>query len=219
MVSEAYRSLRAAFLLSTSDELRTVCITSATPGDGKTATSANLAVVLAQLGKRVLLVDADLHKSRQHELFQASNRSGLASVLTGGAEANDVVQETAIDNLWLVPTGPSPPNPSELLASERMQDILDCYRHAFDLVIFDTPALLAVSDAVLIGARCEGLILCVRAGKSSRDDLVASSKRLAVAGVHTLGTVLNRYRAPARGSYYDYYHRPYAVSEGADSAG
>jgi polysaccharide biosynthesis transport protein len=222
LVSEAYRSLRTALLLSSAEELRVVAVTSAEAGEGKTATIANLGVVMAQLGRRVLIVDADLRKPRQHEVFQVSNRDGLVNYLTGSASAEQIVLRTAVPNLFLVTSGPIPPNPSELLSSERMKTFLTMTRERFDFVLLDTPPALAVTDATLVGSAADGVVLCFRAGKVQRDDTRACRDRLLRAEVRILGAVLNRYHE-VRGRYSkQYQHYAAYVEEGdgtsADSA-
>ena len=219
-VSESYRSLRAALLLSSAEQLRTVVVTSPSAGEGKSTTAGNLASVLAQLGRRVLLVDGDLRKPRQHEILEISNRVGLVTCLTGQADPDDIVAATEIENLFVVPAGPSSPNPSELLGSERMKEVLGHYQSSFDLVIFDTPPVLAVSDAILLGSECQGVIFCISAGSTLREDARAGMERLLLAGVKVLGTVLNRYQHRP-GSYkgqrqYQYY--AYSRADEAESA-
>lgn len=209
-VSEAYRSLRTALLLSTAEGLRTVALTSAGAGEGKTVTASNLAVVMAQLGRKVLLVDADLRKPRLHRVFKLSNRNGLAHLLTSNAEMDEIVQKSEISNLSVIPAGLTPPNPSELLASTRMTDLLQMAKTRFDLVIFDTPPVLAVTDAILVGAQCDGVVLCLRSGRVLREDARTCHNRLSRVEVKVLGAVLNGFRAQAgryggSNHYYDAY--------------
>ncbi|HWM94535.1 MAG TPA: polysaccharide biosynthesis tyrosine autokinase [Thermoanaerobaculia bacterium] len=199
-VSEAYRSLRTALLLSTAHELRVVAVTSAVASEGKSATATNLAVVMAQLGRRVLLVDADLRKPRLHEVMQVSNRAGLVSFLTGGADFESVVRGTTVQNLSVIPSGPIPPNPSELLASDRMRDLVKLARSRFDFVVIDTPPILPVTDAALVGTLVDGVTLCLRAGKVTRDEARSCLDRLNLSGIKVLGVVLNRHKA-SQGGY------------------
>ncbi len=210
-VSEAYRALRTALLLSTADELQVVAVTSATAGEGKTTTCSNLAVVLAQLGRRVLLIDADLRKPRAHEIFEISNRVGVVNYLVGHQSLEEIVHTTAVENLVVAPAGPSPPNPSELLSSESMSDLLREARKHFDFVLIDTPPTLAVTDSTLLGDRADGVVLCLRAGRLTREDARACVQRLRMAGVKVLGAVLNCYR-PLRGRLergYSYHYEVY----------
>jgi len=223
-VTEAYRSLRTALLLSSARELKVIVVTSAVPSEGKTATAGNLAVVLAQLGKKVLLVDGDLRKPRQHEIFRAANKIGLVSFLTHGAEAEKIIFRCDIENLFLTPSGPLPPNPSELLSSERMTEFLKFVRAQFDIVIIDSAPTLAVTDGVLIGAQSDGVVLCLRAGYVQRRDAKSCRDRLVQAEVKLLGVVLNRhhgiegrYRSGYSGSYGS--SEAYGANEGAGAAG
>ena len=207
--AEAYRSLRTSLLLSSAEELRMVAVTSAGAGEGKSATVANLAVVMAQLGRNVLVVDGDLRKPRQHEIFKVSNRIGLVNYLTGSASVEDIFFRTKIPNLYLCPSGPIPPNPSELISSERMKELIRLVRSRFDFVLTDTPPALMVTDATLVGYLVDGLVLCCRAGQLQRDDARTLRLRLNLPGLRLLGAVLNRFRA-SPGSYrygkkyYDY---------------
>ncbi|MEA2690708.1 MAG: polysaccharide biosynthesis transport protein [Acidobacteriota bacterium] len=208
-ISEAYRSLRTALLLSSARELRLVALTSAVAGEGKTATAANLAVVLAQLGRPVLIVDCDLRKPRLHQVFKASNQVGLVSHLTATAELEDIFLPTTVPNLWVTPSGPIPPNPSELLSSERMREFLRTVRERFDYVIVDTPPALAVTDATLVGVLADGVILTLRSGKVTREEARLCRDRLLSADIKILGAVLNRYQSTQAGMYKRY--RSYEV--------
>jgi polysaccharide biosynthesis transport protein len=198
-VSEAYRSLRTALLLSSARELKVVAVTSAVAGEGKSATATNLAVVMAQLGRRVLLVDADLRKPRLHEVLQVSNRAGLVSYLTGSADLDGIVGRTSVPQLFAIPSGPIPPNPSELLASDRMRELVRAARGRFDFVVIDTPPLLPVTDATLVGDLVDGVTLCLRSGKVTRDEARLCQERLVRAGIKILGVVLNRHTAQQGG--------------------
>ncbi len=220
-VSEAYRSLRTALLLSSAEELKVISITSADSGEGKTATAANLGTVLAQLGKRVLLIDGDLRKPRLFKIFKVSNRAGLVTFLTSNVSPETLVVPTDVDNnLFLCPTGPHPPNPSELLASDRMREFLQFGQANYDFVIVDTPPVLAVTDAVLVGAMCHGAILCFRANKVLREDVQRCRNRLLMSDVRILGAVLNRYAPPRSGGYGRryYYYESYGEDMESSSA-
>jgi capsular exopolysaccharide synthesis family protein len=216
-VSEAYRSLRTALLLSSAHELKVVAVTSAVASEGKSATATNLGVVMAQLGRRVLIVDADLRKPRLHEVLQVSNRAGLVSYLTGNADFESIISRTSVPNLFVIPAGPNPPNPSELLASDRMQELVRVARSRFDFVVIDTPPILPVTDAALVGALVDGVTLCLRAGKVTRDEARACRDRLQFAGIKVLGVVLNRHSA-AQGGYSGKRYKMYETY-GVSSAG
>jgi capsular exopolysaccharide synthesis family protein len=209
-ISEAYRSLRTTMMLSTANSLKTVLVTSAVAGEGKTVTASNLSAVLAQLGHSVLLIDADLRKPRQHELFGVSNRVGLVSALTRQAEVGEVIQQSSVNGLSLIPSGPIPPQPSELLASDRMRDLLAQVRGLFDFVVIDSPPVLPVTDAAILSAEVDGVLLCVGAGQAVREDAQLCIERLSMVEARILGVVLNR-RQEERGYYKGkYYHHYYA---------
>lgn len=215
-IAEAYRSLRTALLLSSAERLQVVAVTSAESGEGKTTTATNLAVVMAQLGRRVLLIDGDLRKPRLHEVFKVSNRFGVVNLLTsGGGRLEEVFLRTAVPNLYLIPSGPIPPNPAELLASERMRELVRQVREAFDFVVIDTPPSLAVTDATLVGHLVDGMLLCFGAGKVPREEIRACRDRMLRGEVKMLGTVLNRYRVE-QGRYGKRYQRYEAY--GSDTA-
>ncbi len=220
LISEAYRSLRTGLLLSSARELKAVAVTSAVAGEGKTATAANLAIVLAQLGRQVLIVDCDLRKPRLHQVFRVSNRLGLVNQLTSGAEPAETILATEVPNLWITPSGPIPPNPSELLASDRMRDWLRAVRTRFDFVVLDTPPALAVTDATIVGLLVDGVVLTLRSGKVTREEARLCRDRLRQAGIKILGAVLNRYRSLQTGAGKRYkYYESYGAEESQPKAG
>ena len=222
LISESYRSLRTALLLSSARELKVVAVTSAMAGEGKTATASNLAVVLAQLGRPVLIIDCDLRKPRLHQVFKVSNRIGLVNQLTGTADLDAVILPTEVPNLWALPSGPMPPNPSELLASERLRELLRTLRGRFDYVILDTPPALAVTDATLVGAFADGVVLTLRSHKVTREEVRLVRDRLRQADIKVLGAVLNRYRALQAGMGRSYRYAEaygYGAEEGGSKAG
>ncbi len=190
-VSEAYRAFRTSLLLSSAELLRSFVVTSAVPLEGKTTTATNLAVVLAQLGKSVLLVDADLHRSRLHEIFNVSNVEGLVSILAGRVDARHAIQKTAIPGLSLLPAGPPSPNPSGLLASDTMRRFLDGAVERFDYVVLDAPPVLAVADAIVLGYLSNGVILTVRGGGTPREQVLRALTELRRSNVRVLGVVIN----------------------------
>jgi capsular exopolysaccharide synthesis family protein len=169
----------------------------------------------------VLLIDADLRKPRMHRVFNLSNREGLVHCLTGGQPLEQLIQPTGVNGLFLLPSGTIPPNPSELLASERMRELLDIAQRRFDLVIVDTPPLLAVTDAAVLGSMVDGVVLCLHAGRVQRGEARASSDRLRVSGARVLGTVLNRYVAGKGGDdkHYYYYYQYHAYGESDERPG
>jgi succinoglycan biosynthesis transport protein ExoP len=193
-ISEAYRSLRTALLLSSAQQIKIVAITSSVAGEGKTATATNLAIVLAQLGRPVLIVDADLRKPRLHQVFRISNQTGIVSHLTATAESDRIIHPTMVPNLWVTPSGPIAPNPSELLSSDRFAEWLNMAKLRFEYVVIDTPPTLAVTDSTVVGTLADGIIITLRSGKVTREEAKLCRDRLRQAEVHILGAVLNRYR-------------------------
>ncbi len=222
LISESYRSLRTALLLSTARELKVIAVTSAVAGEGKTATAANMAVVLAQLGRPVVLVDCDLRKPRLHQVFHVSNRIGLVNALTGSAELDEVILPTEVPNLWVIPSGPTPPNPSELISSDRMRETLRALRARFESIVIDTPPALAVTDATLVGIAADGVVLTLRCKKVTRDEARLVRDRLRQADIKILGAVLNRYRSLQAGvprGYREYESYGYGAEESGSKAG
>jgi polysaccharide biosynthesis transport protein len=219
LISEAYRSLRTGLLLSSARELKAIAVTSAVAGEGKTATAANLAIVLAQLGRQVLIVDCDLRKPRLHQVFRVSNRAGLVNQLTSSSDPEPIFP-TEVPNLWITPSGPIPPNPSELLSSDRMREWLRIMRGRFDFVVLDTPPALAVTDATIVGLLVDGVVLTLRSGKVTREEARLCRDRLRQSGIKILGAVLNRYRSlqGSLGKRYRYYES-YGAEESERKAG
>ncbi|MDE5053935.1 CpsD/CapB family tyrosine-protein kinase [Niallia taxi] len=204
-VSEQYRTIRTNILYSSIDEeIRSVMVTSSGPGEGKSTTTANLAVVFAQQGKTVLLVDADLRKPTVHYTFKLTNTVGLTSVLTNQTALMEAVNKTDEDNLFILSSGPVPPNPSELLGSRAMHYFMEQALEEFDLIIFDTPPVLAVTDAQILGNLCQGSILVVSSGKTEKDSLLKTKDLLEVSNCRVLGVVLNNKKVDKNGSYYYY---------------
>ncbi len=217
--SEAFRNLRTSLLLASPDQPpRIIVVTSCEPGDGKSTVSVNLAVVLTQLGRRVLLIDADLRRPRLHRIFAVSNNTGLSSLMTGNATFEEVVQDCDIPGLALVSSGPLPPNPSELLQSASLQVMLARLRSGgeFDHVLFDSPPAVQVADSLILAACADATLVVVRSGKTARDSLVAGVARLRQAHVHVSGAVLNAVREQD-GYHYAYKYRYYRT--GAETGG
>lgn len=198
-VAESYRAFRAALLLSRAGGVKSFVITSSFPREGKTATSINLAVVLAQLGKRVLLVDADLHRPRIHEILRVSNRVGLVSILAENLPPDRAILKTDVPNLFVVPSGPSSPNPSGLLASDAMSGFLEMASVNFDYLVLDTPPVAPVADALVLGNQTDGVVLCVQGGKTPREQVARVRDRLFLSNVRILGVVINNTQEQSRG--------------------
>jgi capsular exopolysaccharide synthesis family protein len=204
-ISEQYRTFRTNIQFSSIDEeLRTIMVTSSGPGEGKSTTIANLAVVMAQQGKKVLLVDADMRKPTVHYTFRVTNTRGLTNVLTRQSELSEVTSKTEVKNLDVLPSGPVPPNPSELLGSKAMDVFVEKALEEYDLVLFDTPPVLAVTDAQILSNRCDGVFLVTSSGKTENEMALKSKELLEAAKAKLLGVVLNR-KKMKEGQYYYYY--------------
>jgi len=167
--------------------------------------------VLGQLGKRVLLVDADLHKSRIHELFEIPNRVGLVSILAENLEPSRAIVKTAYPGVFVVPAGPETPNPSALLSSDAMRKFMELAATNFDHVVVDTPPVLLVSDTLVFAQQTDGAVLCVHGGETPREQVKRAQERILRSGVSVLGVLINRLE-PERGHYY----RPYAYEYGSE---
>lgn len=207
-ISEQYRTLRTNIDFSPiKGELKTLMLTSTAPGEGKTTTAANLSVVFAQQGKRVLLVDADLRKPSLHFTFNVSNSRGLTSVLTGQVPLDAAILPGGVENLSILTSGPIPPNPAELLGSMSFARFFEEVKKQFDIIIYDTPPILAVTDGQIIANKCDGTLLVVSAGKTAKVEALRAKELLKKARGKLLGAILNRKkRRFASYLYYHYYH-------------
>ena len=207
---EAYRLLRANLQFAAVEKpLRTLLVTSAEAGDGKSSTAANLAVVMAQAGQRVVLVDGDLRRPTQHHIFETANHAGLTSLLVDEtAAAVDVVRPTRVEGLRLLPSGPLPPNPSELLASQRMRTRLAELRELADVVILDSPPVSPVSDPAVLAGQADGTLLVINAQRTRGQQAAQAVATLRAAGANLLGAVLNRVPTTRTGAYAYYGQAP-----------
>lgn len=206
-VAEAFRTLRTNLgLLSVDEPLKVVMITSPTPEEGKSTVASNLAVAYAHAGKHVLMIDCDLRKPAIHRAFSVENRRGLTNVLVEDVDLQEVTQRTDVRRLDVLASGPIPPNPSELLASRRMKELLANVKKKYQMVLIDTPPVLAVTDASILATLVDGAILVVRAGFTRKDAANHAKRNLEMTGVRLLGCILNRVRAGRDDHYYYYYY-------------
>lgn len=204
--SEAYRSLRTNIQFAELDRpCRSIVVTSATAGEGKTTTAANLAVTAAQGGASVCLIDADLRRPTLHRLFGLPNHEGLTTALVQGRPFADLAQSTRIANLAVLTSGPLPANPAELVGSRRMRTFVESATEKFELVVLDTPPILAASDAVALAAQCEGVILVVRSAGVPHEAVRHAVDQIQSVKGRILGVLLNRLDARRDGHYQDYY--------------
>ncbi|ASZ20034.1 tyrosine protein kinase [Bacillus cereus] len=191
-IAEQYRNIRTNVEFAAIDtNIRSLMVTSANPSEGKTTTTANLAVVFAQQGKKVLLIDAEMRKPAMHQMFQMNNIFGLTNVLTHNDRFEKCVQQTSVDNLHFLPCGPIPPNPAELLGSNSMKELLEKVYGMYDLVILDLPPMLAVADAQIMANQCDASILVIRSEVTKKEDAVKAKGLLQSAKGKLLGVVLN----------------------------
>jgi succinoglycan biosynthesis transport protein ExoP len=212
--AEAYRALRSSMMLANVDRApKVIVVSSAFPAEGKSITSCNFAIALAQRGKRVLLVDADLRRSSVHTIFEISNRRGLSTLLAGVSGPDCITKPVAeLTNLSVLPAGTKPPAPAEMLASQRMAEMLRSWSIEYDHVVIDTPPMIPVTDALPLAAQADAVLLVVRAGVSRRKALQRLSETLSRINAKVVGVVLNAanleleyyYSGPNRYGYKNY---------------
>lgn len=212
-IVESYKSIRTniTFSLSTSDK-RIFAVSSPNPGEGKSTTATNIAIAIAQSGRKVLLIDADLRKSVIHRMFGAKNEFGLSTVTSKQAELEECIQHTDVENLDVITAGEVPPNPSELLGSKRMAKILDELSEQYSTIIIDTPPVNVVTDAMELAKYVSGIVMVMRYGKTTTEDLEAAMKKIDFSQMHVLGFVLNDVDTKHHGKYYAKYKGGYYYS-------
>jgi capsular exopolysaccharide synthesis family protein len=223
MEAESYRTVRTALLAQIQSGQRVLQVSSPEPGDGKSTFISNMAIALAQAGKRVLLLDADLRRPMIHQLFHARHEVGTTEVLSGEIELLNAVQESGIPNLWLLTSGVAPSNPAEILGLSSLETLLSEARREFDFILIDTPPLLAVSDPSVVARRVDGLLLVVRTHKNSRQALRQANQRIQTHGIPLLGVVSNAVeeaaeQASAYAGYYADYFEPRQASRSSVAA-
>ncbi len=213
-LAEAYRHLRTSILLSTAGRApKSLLITSSLPSEGKTTTATNTAISLAQTGARVLIIDADIRRPRLHSVFNIENRQGLSTLLASelaDSDIDNIVQQDEKSKLFLLPSGPIPPNPAELIGSEQMATLLGMLQQKFTHIVVDSPPIASFTDGVLIASMVDGVILVVHAGKSSKQVVRRSRQLLNEIGAKIFGVVLNNVNLSTQDNYYyyqSYYHR------------
>ncbi len=193
VVAEQFRTIRTNIQFSMIDrDLKSLIFTSSGPGEGKSTTSANIAVVFATQGKRVLLVDADMRKPSVNKTFKLSNHEGLTTLLTEKEVVlGDVVHETNTENLFILTSGPIPPNPSELLDSKKMNRVIEILEETFDLVIFDMPPIVSVTDAQIMASKTDGTVFVIRNGIATKETVLKAKQLLEIVNANVVGTIFN----------------------------
>ncbi|NLX64745.1 MAG: CpsD/CapB family tyrosine-protein kinase [Clostridiaceae bacterium] len=207
-VSEAYRVLRTNIQFSGVDKpLKTILVTSAGPMEGKTTTIANLAVIFAQCGSKVLLIDTDLRRPMLHKVFMLLNEKGLTNLLTSQKDYVSFIRHDVVNNLDVLTSGTIPPNPSELLSSNAMKSFIEKVKNNYDIILMDSPPVVSVTDASIISTYADATILVVKSGKTEIEAVKRAKELLEKINANIIGVVLNNIDKKAIGSnYYPYYY-------------
>jgi protein-tyrosine kinase len=203
MISEQYRTIRTNIQFSSIEKAyRTLIITSPGFGEGKTMTTANLGIVMAQQGKKILIVDADLRKPMMHYMFKTENTTGLTNVLIQQTSLQKAIRKTEIDQLDILPSGPIPLNPVELLSSGAMKEVMEQALEMYDVILFDSPPVNAGADTQILSNSSDGVVLVVNSGKTKKDKGLIALESLKSAKAKLIGVVLNKKRKGDQHSYY-----------------
>jgi len=214
--SEAYRGIRTSILFTAADTApRAILVASAAPGEGKTVTASNLAVTMAQAGNRVLIIDSDLRRPKLHRVFDLSRDKGISNILAGNCTIDEAIVHSQVPGIDLIPSGPVPPNPSEMLGSQQMVRLMEAVRGRYDLTIVDSPPITAVTDAVILSRLVDGILLVIRAGETHREIVKNGIGLLKGANARILGAILNGVEM-GRDSYYYYQYYYYYYGEDGD---
>lgn len=206
--AEQFNTIRTNIQFSSADqEYRSIMLTSSTASEGKSTVAGNLAVSFARQGKRTVLVDSDLRRPTINATFNINNTKGITNFLTEKSVGlNDIIYETSLKNLYVIPSGPTPPNPSELLGSKKMGTLISSLEKQTDLVVYDAPPVLSVTDAQILSTKVDGTIIVVRANKTEKDAIGNTVRLINHVGGHILGTILNDVKKSSNGYYgYGYY--------------
>jgi protein-tyrosine kinase len=217
--AEAFRTLRTNLQFSRLDkQIKTILVTSSGPGEGKTTISSNLAISLAQAGSKVIIAGVDLRRPAIDKQFNVSNTIGVTNILTGQYTLDEALQDTDVEGLRILTSGPIPPNPAELLSSQRMKDLIEQIKSKADYIIFDATPVIAVSDSVILSQMVDGVLLVVSLGITPRGVAITSKEQLERVGANILGVVANNISEES-GYYYYYYHHYYVMDNDQSKTG
>jgi len=206
IISEQFRTVRTNIKFSMPNrELKTLLFTSAAIGEGKSTIAANVAIVFAQEGKKVLLIDADLRKPTVHYTFLKTISPGLTNLLTSHCNLNQVVKESGVNGLDLITCGPIPSNPAELLGLRAMDIFITEVEEKYDIIIFDAPPILSVSDAQILTSKCDGTILVISADSTEKGNAIKAKEVLQASNANIIGAILNNFKLGKDHYYYEYY--------------
>ncbi|ADQ45261.1 capsular exopolysaccharide family [Caldicellulosiruptor kronotskyensis 2002] len=216
-ITESYRMLRTNIQYSSLDKpIKTIVVTSTGPSEGKTVTCANLAVVMAQAGSKVLVIDADLRRPAIHKVFGVSNKVGLTNLLVENKNFEEIVQKDGVEGLDLITSGPIPPNPAELLGSKKFENFLNTISQSYDYIIIDTPPCGSLTDAAIIGRIVDGVILVAAAGEVQIEAIQQAKENLQKVNANIIGVVLNKVKRQTSSYYYYYYYYYYYQDENGE---
>ncbi len=217
-VSEAYRTIRTNLRFAGADKpLKFIGVTSAIPSEGKSTTISNLAVVMAMDGKKVLLIDCDMRKPMIHRIFELPNR-GVTNCIATGVSVESVIRKEVSPNLDILTSGPVPPNPSEMIGSEKMTSLLKQAGESYDYVLIDLPPVLPVTDAAVMSAKIDGMILVIGSGDVTPEEGKRTKEQLEQAGAHMIGVILNKVPVQHNRGYNYYYYYHYGVDDSHDGS-
>jgi len=207
IVSEQYRTIRTNINFSTPEKsLQTILFTSSATGEGKSTSAANVAVVFAQEGKKVLIVDADMRRPTMHFTFQVNSARGFSNLLAQHYKVIDVVKKTEVEGLDLITCGHLPSNPAELLSSQSVDEIIKEMKESYDIIIFDAPPVLSVADAQILSNKCDGTILVINSGSTEKEHIIRANEALKKSKANIIGTILNNFKIEKAHSYSQYSH-------------
>ena len=206
IVSEQYKTIRTNINFSLPDKkIQTLLVTSSMTGEGKSTTAANMAIVFAQEGKKVLLIDADMRKPTMHYTFQTISSVGLSNVLSGQWRSEDVIKVTEAEGIHLITCGHIPSNPAELLNSKSMDQLIEQLKTQYDLIIFDAPPILLIADAQILSNKCDGTLLVINSGVTKKEHVLSAKEALQKSDATIIGTILNNFKLEKNHYYAEYY--------------